>query len=286
MGMFDYWSWQNKYTHLHPSGFGRVLNKGAQLKLLSEVKKTAFTLTRKEAGINVKEIKEIRKLIFPPKFKKLYKTVESDFEINFDGKVQTTVWSGQRRVWLRQICSGIVHGELVEHFKINELLYLLNTELIDQQVVVWFQYNSEIFAVEDLLTKSKISCCSITGDKHLAERQKILNLFRNGSIRVLLLQQAVAQTGMNLSCADTAIYFSLPDGLLGYKQTKDRIVSIQKAGVLLLYLIVKDTIEEDLYMGMVVQNLRSQKELDYLLMERFSVRMGINNGNAKMDCTG
>jgi len=63
---------------------------------------------------------------------------------------------------------------------------------------------------------------------------------------------------MNLSAADTAIYFSEPVGYMARKQTEDRILDTEKKSTLLyIHLLVENSIDEDIRMALKMKNWAS-----------------------------
>ena len=157
--------------------------------------------------------------------------------------------------------------------KVRELVSLLTGELSNATVVVWFNYNAEIGVACDTLLKANVPCRYLVGAHFQKTREAVRRDFQAGKFRVLLLQQAIAQMGMNLSAADTAIYFSEPTGHLARRQTEDRIVDIAKKRPLLyVHLLVKDTVDEDIYRAGQVKGLRSalslRRALQVAMLER------------------
>ena len=172
---------------------------------------------------------------------------------------------------MRRLCGGFADNELIWDGKIKELKYLLETELKNEQVVVWFNFNSEIRACLDALSNESVAV--IRGSTAMDKREEYMNLFNKGEIRILLVQQAVAQTGINLSGADTAIYYSEPTGLLGRKQTEDRILDIKKKQSLLyVNLLVKNTVDTDIRNAMLHKGIKSSMELNRKILENMVER--------------
>ena len=90
---------------------------------------------------------------------------------------------------------------------------------------------------------------------------------------MLLLQQAIAQMGMDLSRADTAIYFSEPAGYLAKAQTEDRIIHPEKSSPLLyISLVVKDSVDADLHSALRVKGVSSSLTLSRALKKSLERR--------------
>jgi hypothetical protein len=245
-GFRKFWDFRMHYMRPHPAGFGWILKPGAPDHIRRTVGSTCCVLRRKDVKLDSHKIYERRELTLPPSLRKIYNKAETEFlmakgDLSASTKWVTVVWQ-----WLRQLCGGFIQKELVWSAKIKELLSLLLGELKRDQVVVWCCYNAEIAAIMSSLKTKHITCDGWTGATKPTQRHEIRKRFQAGKMRVLVLQQATAKTGMDLSAADTAIYYSSPPGQEARLQTEDRILSLKKKQSLLyIDLVVKDTVEED-----------------------------------------
>lgn len=189
---------------------------------------------------------EKRFLEFPKDIRKIYDKTEKEMILECPGYVVSTKWITSAWNWLRQLCGGFAQARRIWDGKMTELLELAKGELRNEKIVVWCCYNQEVVMLNDILNKNKIPSMKMTGADHMDSRATILHSFSKGKTRVLVLQQAVAQTGMDLSAADTAIYYSSPPGQMARLQTEDRILSLRKKNPLLyIDLVVKDSVDED-----------------------------------------
>lgn len=209
--------------------------RGARKIIKREIRRLAFVLKRKDVDIGSETVYETRTLQLSAKEAKRYQDVERTFE--FDGT--ETKWRVVVDQWLAQL-AGSTHKD-------RELLSLLTGELTGEQVVVWFRYNSELSRISHKLKKAGITRRSIFGHVPYRERHRIVKDFHRGQFRVLLMQVKCGKFGLDLSCSDTAIYFSI-----GYEheyrvQSIDRLVHPKKRRpVLVLDLVTADTIDEDI----------------------------------------
>ena len=236
-GFTNYWHF--RHTLFYPAGFEWKPKPGIREKIISTISKTAFVLNRADVDLDTPKVFERRSFDLPPKLKKLYKEAEEKLVL-LDKK---TIWTIVAYQWLRQMAGGFVGGELIWDGKIKELVRLLTGELSDEQVVIWFSYNQELKASFEAL-QSYCSTTHLTGATPEAERKRRLQLFQVGDVRVLLVQVRVAETGMDLSAADTCIYYSPPWSGLAWQQSQDRILGkLDKDGVLIMSLLTKGTVD-------------------------------------------
>lgn len=271
----DYWKFRTEY--FKPGPFHTWIAKpGARETMQKELAEKSFIMKRKDAGMEKQKIYETRYIEMPKDIRKIYDDFENDFEANINGESYKTIWATQRYIWLRRLCGGFVDkdkDEMVWGGKFVELKNLLEGELKREQVVVWFSFNQELDEISELLQGARINNVTMTGATKQEIRESYRRSFNQGKIRVLLVQQAVAQAGMNLSGADTAIYYSEPTGLTATQQTEDRILSMNKSGPLLyIRLIVRDTVDEDNRRALSVKGLRSDTVLSRIRLKHFRAR--------------
>lgn len=241
--------WQFQQKHMKPSwdGYGWLMKPGSPSMIRREVARKCMVMRRRDVNMAETKVRERRTIEMPPPIREAYQKAEDSFVMEYADIQEDTKWEMTKYQWLRQMCGGFIGHEMKWDGKLKELLYLLQGELKNARVVVWFNYNQEIEAAYQMLTKAGMSVGFIHGG--VKNREGGIKRFQAGRRRVLLIQQAVAQMGVDLSTADTAIYFSSPVGLMARQQTEDRIVSMKKAvrATPLLYidLVVENSVDED-----------------------------------------
>lgn len=267
-GARTFWQWRAE--SFLQNGYEWMPKVETRKQIETEVARRALVMRRRDVGLDVPKVSETRKLEFPSQIRAMYREVENEFAL--EGR--ETIWAMQQYVWLRQLCGGVVEGKLVWRGKIDELLDLLRGELRGEQVVVWFMYNDELRVALREVANASIACDYLMGDIPIEERMRRIKRFRAGAARIMLCQQAVAQEGVDLSCADTAIYYSEPPGMKAYCQTEDRVVKLGKKGVLILHLVVKGSVDEDLRVAQAAKKWNAKRTLDHALREAIKRRQG------------
>jgi SNF2 family DNA or RNA helicase len=248
MGAYNYWAWRQRYFH-EPSGtYDWTWNPkpGTVEAIKKEVHKTAFFLTRKEAGVGEHRVVERRYVDMNPKQRKLYMQVERDFAYD----TMETVWATVKTIWMARLAGGFSpdreRRQCLNDGKVKVIINLLKTELKEESVVIWFRFNEELFAVAKKLGLAKIPFTSITGGRTRAENQARKKKFQDGKVRVILMQMKMGKYGWDLSRADTEIRYSEDYDYETFAQSRDRIVSVHKKTTLLsISLITRGTIDED-----------------------------------------
>ncbi|MBW7989994.1 MAG: hypothetical protein FVQ84_08270 [Planctomycetes bacterium] len=270
-GFRNFWDFRAKCYEPDKVGYDWSPKSGVYDQVSGWVGSRAFIMSRKNAGFNKKKIFQKRYLDFPNDLREKYNLAEKDFELE---GIQT-MWQTVKYVWLRKLCGGFIEDRLVWDGKIKAVLELLKGELKKSQVVIWFNFTYEILAVEEALRKLKISCTTIFGKiKDRKEREIRRRMFQSGKIRIILLQCEIAKMGMDLSAADTAIYYSEPVGAETRRQTEDRTLSMQKDGPLLfINFIVKNSVDSDINQSHISKKFNSNWSLGKALMSKLKERV-------------
>jgi SNF2 family DNA or RNA helicase len=231
---------------------------GALDDILAAVSDRASILRWQDIGVQVPRTEETRHVEFDDETQEIYEQIEKEWAFGDD----ETDFAVTQYTWLRQLCGGCHDGKMLWRGKLDALIELLTGELAKEPVVVWFNYNPELHAAINECHSRKISATAIWGGIHVRERERRVREWDAGQHRVLLAQQAVASMGTKLSHSDTAIYYSEPVGHLASEQTRDRILTMEKSGVLIIHLLVKKTIDEDVRRLLCEKSLQTNTQLE------------------------
>lgn len=246
-GASSYWNY--RATHYYPPEFGSynwTPKIGTRKELKQFVKANAFTLTREKAGLGNKMLTQLRVCVLPIKARKVYQAIEKEWGY----KELTTKFIVVMKGVLAQITGGRPKDDRLKDAKhdakIDELLYLLETELKHEKVIVWFKYNNELKATLKRLRLAKIKVSTITGKTPNSKRELRRRSLVKGKLRVLLLQIKCAKYGLDLSCCDTQIVFSPTYSYDDHRQSLDRIAHpTKKKPLLTINLVCMDTVDID-----------------------------------------
>lgn len=238
----NFYRWRNRYA----VNFGRewFFSKKNKATIRSCFHADAYVLTRKDAGIGETKIYEKRSGELPPKAKKLYDHIAEKWEIPGRDKEDLETETQYDIVvtgWLRRLCGGFLPDRELPSWKYAELKRILEKELPEESVVVWFAYNDEIKKAKDLFPYAEV----MHGGTKDQERHNVQRRFQAGKTRVLFIQQKLGRFGIRLDKADTAVYFSNDYSYKSRGQSEDRIVAVGKDRPLLyIDLFTENTIEE------------------------------------------
>lgn len=219
LGCRSYWEFLARYTLKY--GYDRILYKSAREKLLNLLHSTCYFLSQKKAGV-AQPVKRIRYMI--PKNeqqKDLYRQLRNEFEMNIGDKHYETEYILTTLLWACRVAGGILDGNIINNKKFEVLLRLLNET--SGSVVVWFRFNEELHYVHDQLNKLGIPCAAYYGDVSIEDRKTIETEFQKGTYKCILLQVKTGLYALDLSAANTAVYYSNSFSLEERIQSEKRI---------------------------------------------------------------
>lgn len=241
MGARTFWEWRAKY--MQPTGWGEwVLRKGVAAQVRDAVDRDAFFLSRKDAGIDVPKVRETRYVALPRKTMRAIDEAMRDWEI---GEKMTSSRL-TLLTWACQLAGGTFEGH--EHdAKVKEVRSLVTGELRAEPVVVWARYTAEIDALAASLKKAGASVATVKGEHGRDANDETVSRFQRGRVRVLVAQPRCLQMGVDLSVADTAIFYSNYFDFELRAQAEDRIIHPRKKNgqVLVIDVVGENTVDED-----------------------------------------
>jgi len=138
------------------------------------------------------------------------------------------------------------------HIKINSCIQWIKDYLEVNNKLVVIIYHKESF--NRLMSDFKNIAVGINGDVPSSQRQGIVDSFQNDKkVKLIVLQIRSGGTGITLTAASAIAFIELGDTAAEHEQAEDRIHRIgQKADkVIIYYLIVNRTVEED-----IIENIR------------------------------
>jgi len=163
---------------------------------------------------------------------------------------------------IHQICGGSLKGDSYtkdQFFKSNKLERLKDLLHEHKKAIVVCRYNNELALLSrELKAKNIFIINGKTKDKHEILKQT------NDMDECVLLVQAACSEGWEAPTFPTMIFYSYDFSLKNYIQMIGRIQRINKIKKnLYLSLIVKSTIDEDVYKG-----IQNKKDLDIAIYEQ------------------
>jgi len=245
----NFWPWRQRYFATY--GFDLRARPGADSAIKAAFHANAFVLTRKQAGLGSMKMRE--KLVGELKSKErsIYNKIISKWEVPGLQTKNALVIA----TWMRKLSGGHLPGMEVESWKYEQLFDLLETQLSEEPVLVWFAFNLELARVWRGCKDRGISATWVAGELEIEERKRRVKMFRDGRRRVFLCQLKCGRYGLDLSCADTEIYFSNSYSYEDRRQSEDRIEHpLKKTTLLIVDLVTANTIDEDVMDSIAKKN--------------------------------
>ena len=142
---------------------------------------------------------------------------------------------------------------------------------MEEKVVVWYRFNSEMLATSDMLHAKNIEHVYLSGATEYNDRKAYIDRFAyDKNLNVILIQQKIGQFGLDLSCASTAIYYSNGFSLENRIQTEDRIESPNKHEPLLIIdLLMENSIDEYTLKALKKKKQNANYYISQSIMEEF-----------------
>lgn len=106
----------------------------------------------------------------------------------------------------------------------------------NESTIIWCRYNDEQRAIENVLPEA----ASIDGNTPLEERQRIVNEFKAGRIRVLITKPKILGFGLNLQVCTRQVFSGLQDSYEEYYQAVKRSNRIGSTKPLMVHIPVSD----------------------------------------------
>lgn len=181
-----------------------------------------------------------------PKQAQIYKEISSEIRMNID-QIKMANNPLAELIRMRQATgyTGILSSKVCESAKLDRMEELVSDAIENNKQVVifsnWTQMTDVIW--ERLSKKYKMAC--ITGQTKDSERMDAVNLFQDGTIKILVGTIGAMGTGLTLTAGTVEIFMDEPWNRANKEQAEDRLHRIgQSANITIYTLICKDTIDE------------------------------------------
>lgn len=118
---------------------------------------------------------------------------------------------------IARIGKGIHNGEKIESHKTKYIADLV-ASWPEEGTIVWCKYNAE----QDDIAAAIPGCGNIAGDTPIEERERIIDAFKAGTIRVLVSKPKIMGFGLNLQVATRQVFSTLQDSYEEFYQAVKR----------------------------------------------------------------
>lgn len=238
-------------------------------ELAEKAHSIAYRVTKEEALDLPEEVHQNLYAELEPEAEKRYREMEKDSVLKLEGETVTAPIVLTQLMKLQQIAGGFIKTEegtvvQVSNAKLNILKEAIEDLVLtyNKKVVIFARFIPEIEAISEMLTKMKIKHHTLTGGTK--NRGELIRDFQNNpNTKVFVINPKAGGTGITLTAADTAIFYSKDYSLEAYLQAMARIHRIgQKNKVTYVHILAKGTVDEA-----VTERLNNKQDLANLVVD-------------------
>lgn len=277
--------WDFRYRNFVLYGTKFVPTPGGINNIKGELINKAIIVSRRNPAVQEifknEKIYQQRFVQFDKEAQTIYNKMESEWMIGVDEEQLSAKFAIVVQNYLHQMAGGYLKKleSFVCQHKLNELETIVNDELShDDKVVIFAKHRKEIESICETL-KGAIPIYGEVPPESRAQRIKFWTeqKLKDGKLRdrFLVCQIATASMGINLSAADTAIYYSNSWALQDRLQSEDRILSKENSTLLYIDLLTKNSIDEDIANALEMK--RQGQNIDFFkqIWQNFSKRKSL-----------
>ena len=197
---------------------------------------------------------DLRYVELEPSARKLYRDMEKDAVAELDAGIVSASNGGVKVLRLHQLTGGTLQprdlynqpaGPAQQVSDAKEKLLAELLEDSDDPVVVFGVFHTDLDAIARAAAKVGATCGELSG------RRNDLEAWQAGETRVLAAQVQAGGVGIDLSRSSCIIFYAMGDSLIDHDQARARIVGPkQTEPASFIYLLVRNSIDEDIYAGM------------------------------------
>lgn len=254
-----------------PIGASRIIGYKNLDELTRLTAPYIFTLRKKDCLDLPEKVYETRHVELSDEQRKSYNALKYNMATYLSSGAEVTAGNVLTRlIRFSQVTQGFLASDsgVLERYKSNPKIKCLE-EIIDdflpgEQFIVMCRFLDDIKNVTEKLTELGISCCSITGSVPPADRQDIVQGFKQGKSRALVGQIRVLGVGFNIETCKKMVFFSNEYSHVDRVQAEDRIHRATSTGDSCVYIdiVASDTVDEH-----IVRALKSKKDVADMLTE-------------------
>jgi SNF2 family DNA or RNA helicase len=183
--------------------------------------------------------------------RRAYEKMQNELRIELGDSTELPVSELASLIKLQQITSGYVNTPMGVQYvsdknpRLETLMDII--EDLDGQFIIWARFREELSAIAAALTNAQINNVEYHGGVDVANRERAVNMFSNGSARAFVGQPQSGGIGLTLTAAETVIYFSNDFNLETRLQSEDRAHRIgTKRNVVYIDIAAENTIDEQI----------------------------------------
>lgn len=259
IGMGDFYSFRNRYCVMGGYENKQIIGYDNMEELMELIKPYTYMVTQSEVFDKLPEkVYAIRVVSLSKEQKKHYDTMKETKTVEDNGKELTVQNALEKMLRLQEITGGHVsfksedlnNKEKFDRIRIDgpnpKLIELMNC--IDEtigSVIIWAQFRDEIkMIVEELgMMYGKDSVVEFHGGVSEEDRKINRDAFQNKNARFFVGNTATGGMGLELSAANTMIYFSNSFNFIDRMQSVERAFEATKDSILVVDIVAERTVD-------------------------------------------
>ena len=249
---------KEEYVRFHRKYHWKIIGYQNEEKLKKKIRAHSISMSAEEAGMANEQFLQTLKVDLPPRAKKMYLELASEFLTEWEGGMISAANAGVKRLRLLQLTGGFTtEGQKIHSAKLEKLRAYLQL-LVEQEesVVVYARFTPEVAAIYPLLDSVGYRAYRVDGTVEKADRRSaIASLARRPSTpTAIVFQYQAGSRAISLVGAAETVYYSTPDGWVDYFQTKSRVLGPhQKRPVRYTHLVCPGTVDVGTIRGLEVK---------------------------------
>jgi SNF2 family DNA or RNA helicase len=247
-------------------GFGKFQLRGYRhlRTLITRVRANSFRVKKEDCLDLPEKLFQTVPVTLSEKAEKLYREMAKQMIIEIEDTHATAAIILVKLLRLSQITSGFVKDidgniKVFDESKLNTCMDLVDDLLEeDHKVVIFVRFRQDIERIKDKLLARKVQHAILSGSVPVAKRDSLVARFQSDpDLKVFIAQVQAGSLGIDLTAADTAIFYSLDYNAANYWQAQDRIHRIgQTRKVTYYHMVVPRSIDQ-----IVLQTLKEKGDL-------------------------
>ncbi len=171
-------------------------------------------------------------------------TLPDDYVVVADNKASL-------KIKLREMCNGHIIATKDDASKVfrlpnSKLKHLEQLLSSLSSAIIYSEFKEDIPYIEETCTKLHATYVIVDGSTRNAS--SLIDRFKAKEVQFLIIQSKCGNAGLDLSCTNNIVFYSLPESYIIFHQCKSRIQRKgQTAECNYFYLICKNTVEEQMY---------------------------------------
>ena len=188
-----------------------------------------------------------------PKPDPLYYQLTEDKVLEFsDGSAVVADSKAKLKIKQREMCCGFVRVERdgkkgtkrIFNPKENPVIKFLSTM---DHAIIYTEFKRDIQNLSKICDDLKLSYAIVDGSTSKKKADCFIEWFKNGTIRFLIMQSKSGNAGLDLTCTNNVVFYTLPESYIVFKQCKGRIRRPGQNKVCnYYYFICEDSVEYDM----------------------------------------